>query len=248
MQPNSAAQVISKNRNKTMKRILFLLALLALLAPLWGWSQKSETRSVGSFSGIKTGQAIDVYLKKGEKESVKVEVTGDYLDRVITEVSGSNLRIHIRDNNSFFSSSINVKVYVTYVALSRIYASQAANVFSDGVIKAEKLDIQASSAADIELKIEAGEVNVQASSAADVTLEGTAKRLVVSAVQAGEVDAYACPVEIAEASASSGGGIKMSVSQSLDAKASSGGSVRYRGNPARTNTSSSSGGSVKKAS
>ena len=245
MQPYPAAGVISKNRNYTMRRILFLLALLA---PLWGWSQKSETRSIGSFSGIKTGEAIDVYLKKGAKESLKVEVTGDELSRVITEVMGSNLRIHLRDNNRFFQSKINVKVYVTYVSLSRIYASSAANVFSDGVIKADKLDIQASSAADIELKIEAGEVNVHASSAADVILEGTAKKLFADASSSGEIDAYACPVETADASASSAGGIKLSVSQSLEARGSSGGSVRYRGNPTRTNTRSSSGGSVKKAS
>lgn len=228
-----------------MRRILFFLAFLT---PLLGWAQKSETRTPGSFSGIKTGQAIDVYLKKGEKESVKVEVTGDELDRVITEVSGSNLRIQIRDDNRWFGSKMSVKVYVTYVSISRIYASSASNVFSDGPIKEKKLDIHASSAADVEIKIEAEEVIVHASSAADVILEGTAKKLTADASSSGEVDAYACPVETADASASSAGGIKLSVSQSLEAGASSGGSVRYRGNPARTNTHSSSGGSVKKSS
>jgi hypothetical protein len=228
-----------------MRRILFFLAFLA---PLLGWSQRSETRTPGSFSGIKVGEAIDVYLKKGDNEAVKVEISGDELDRVITEVAGSNLRIHIRDNNSWFGNKISVKVYVTYVSISRIYASSASNVFSDGPIKAEKLDIHASSAADIEIKIEAGEVTVHASSAADVILEGTARKIIAEASSSGDVDAYACPVESAEASASSAGGVKLSVSQSLEAKASSGGNVRYRGNPARTNTHSSSGGSVKKAS
>jgi hypothetical protein len=36
-------------------------------------------------------------------------------------------------------------------------------------------------------------------------------------------------------------------SKEIDAHASSGGDVRYRGNPSRTNTGSSSGGSVKKS-
>lgn len=228
-----------------MRRILFFLAFLA---PLSGWSQKSETRTPGSFSGIKVGQAIDVYLKEGDKESVRVEVSTDDMDRIITEVSGSNLRIHIRDNNSWFGNKMTVKVYVTYVKIGRIYASSASNVFSEGPIKAQKLDIHASSAADVEIKIEAEEVTVHASSAADVILEGTAKKLIADASSSGDVDAYACPVESAEASASSAGGIKLSVSQSLEAKASSGGNVRYRGNPARTNTHSSSGGSVKKSS
>lgn len=228
-----------------MKRIALILAAIGISFGL-AFAQQSETRSVGSFSGIKSGEAIDVYLKKGDKEAVKVEVSGDNLGNVITEVVGSNLKIHLREN-SFFRSNINVKVYVTYVSLNRIYASSASNVFSEGILKSENLEIQASSAADIELAIEAKDVLVHASSAADIILEGTAKSINADASSSGEIDAYALQVESAEASASSAGSIKLSVSQALEAGASSGGSVRYRGNPTRTNTHSSSGGSVKKA-
>lgn len=227
-----------------MKRNLLVLTLF--LVPFLGMAQSSETRSVEPFSGVKSGEAIDVYLKKGDKESVRVETSEGYLKNVITEVSGSYLKIHLRENN-FFHNNPNVKVYVTYVNLDRISASSASDVFSDGVIKTESLDIQASSAADVELKIEAVKVTVRASSAADVILEGTAKTIDADASSSGEIDAYGLQVESADASASSAGGIKLSVSQSLEAGASSGGGVRYRGNPQRTNTHSSSGGSVKKS-
>jgi len=228
-----------------MKRIAFILAAFSFSFGL-AFAQQSETRSVGSFSGIKSGEAIDVYLKKGDKESVRVEVSGDNVQYVLTEVVGSNLKIHLREN-SFFRNNVNVKVYVTYVSLNRIYASSASNVFSEGILKAEKLEIQGSSAADIELSIEAKDVLVHASSAADIILEGSAKSINAEASSSGEIDAYALPVESADANASSAGSIKLSVSQALEADASSGGSVRYRGNPTRTNTHSSSGGSVKKA-
>ncbi|MBL7851424.1 MAG: DUF2807 domain-containing protein [Cyclobacteriaceae bacterium] len=228
-----------------MKHIAFLLAALGLSIGLT-FAQQSETRPVGSFSGIKTGEAIDVYLKKGDKESVRVEVSGDRIENVLTEVVGSNLKIHLREN-SFFRSNVNVKVYVTYVSLNRIYASSASNVFSEGILKTDDLEIQGSSAADIELAIEARDVRVHASSAADIILEGKAKSINAEASSSGEIDAYALQVESADASASSAGSIKLSVSETLEAGASSGGSVRYRGNPTRTNTHSSSGGSVKKA-
>jgi len=227
-----------------MNRVAFI-ALIFL--PALAIAQKSETRSVASFSAIKTGEAIDVYLKKGDKESVRVEVSGDDLNRVITEISGSFLKIHRKDNNSFFGKDVDAKVYVTYVSINRIYASSAANLFSDGPIKSEELEIHASSAADIEISIEATKVRVEASSAADVILEGTAKSIEANASSSGDVDAYRLQVETADAQASSAGSIKLSVSQALEAGASSGGSVRYRGNPTRTNTHSSSGGSVKKA-
>ena len=228
-----------------MKRIALIFAAFVFSFGL-AFAQQSETRSVGSFSGIKSGEAIDVYLKKGDKESVKVEVSGDNLRNVLTEVTGSNLRIHLREN-SFFRNNVSVKVYVTYVSLNRIYASSASNIFSDGVIKSDNMEIQGSSAADIELSIEANDVKVRSSSAADIILEGTAKYIDADASSSGEIDAYALQVETADASASSAGSIKLSVSQALEAGASSGGSVRYRGNPTRTNTHSSSGGSVKKS-
>ncbi|MBL7846812.1 MAG: DUF2807 domain-containing protein [Cyclobacteriaceae bacterium] len=227
-----------------MKRNALIFLLLVL--PVWGMAQKSETREVGSFSGVKSGEAIDVYLKRGDKESVRVVVSDDNINNVITEVAGSFLKIHLRENG-FFRNNSDVKVYVTYVNLDRITASSASNVFSDGPIKGQSMEIHASSAADIELKLEVERVEVHASSAADVILEGTAKSINADASSSGEIDAYAIPVESADASASSAGAIKISVSQSLEAEASSGGSVRYRGNPTRTNTHSSSGGSVKKS-
>lgn len=223
-----------------------VLSALLVVLPLLGLAQSSETRSLGSFKGVKSGEAIDVYLKKGDKESAKVEVSDGNVGNVITEVSGSYLKIHLREN-SFFRNNADVKVYVTYVTLDRISASSASNVFSDGVIRAESLDIQASSAADMELSVEANTVTVHASSAADVVLEGAAKSVSADASSSGDIDAYGLQAETANASSSSAGSIKLSVSSSLEAKASSGGSVRYRGNPMRTNTHSSSGGSVKKA-
>jgi hypothetical protein len=42
--------------------------------------------------------------------------------------------------------------------------------------------------------------------------------------------------------------MKVSVQSSFVANASSGGSIRYRGNPGKSITNSSSGGSVKKSS
>ncbi|MBX2917246.1 MAG: DUF2807 domain-containing protein [Cyclobacteriaceae bacterium] len=224
-----------------MKKIL--ITPLIMLVVLVSWAQPGEVRSVGSFSGVKAGEAIDVYLTKGDKESVRVVATGTDASNVLTEVAGGYLRIHMRDGRY---RNKTVKVYVTYVNLSKIYASSAANIFSEGVIKASSLNISTSSAASIEISIDAGSVTAEASSAGDVVLEGKARSLQVDVSSAGEVDAYAVDCESVQADASSGGSIKVSASKELTARASSGGSIRYRGNPAKTNTNSSSGGSVKK--
>ena len=227
-----------------MKLTAFIL--LGCLVSLSVFAQQSEVRNVGTFRGVKSAEAIDVYLKKGDKESVKIDVTGTSLSDVLTEISGSYLKIHMRDDNHF-GKNRDVKVYVTYVELDKITASSASNIFSDGVIKCSLMEVHASSAANIEISLDATDVRVHVSSAGDVILAGKAKTVDAEASSAGEIDAYNLTSDSAEASASSAGSIKLNITQALDGHASSGGSIRYRGNPTKTNTNSSSGGSVKRS-
>ncbi len=218
----------------------------ALMLVSWfSWGQQSEVRSISSFRSVKVSQAIDVYLKKGDKESARVEATGVDLHDVATDIEGSSLRIRMRDSK--WRTKVNVKVYVTYVNLEKITVSSAASVFSEEPIKSTRLDISASSAGSVEITTEAGDISVDTSSAGEVVLEGKASHLQIEASSAGSVDAYSLESESVVAEVSSAGSVKISVSRELEANASSAGSIRYRGNPTRTNTHSSSGGSVKKS-
>ena len=207
-------------------------------------AQQSENRSVGSFKGVKAAEGIDVYLKKGDKEALKVEVTGIKLSDVITEVSGDYLKIHMQEGRY---RDRTVKVYVTYVEVSRLSASSASNIFAEGTIKAKSMVLNASSAGTIDVQIEADEVEASASSAAEIELKGKARSVELGASSAGEIDAYELMTEIARAEASSAGDIKLYVTKEINARASSGGGIRYKGNPERSDTNSSSGGSVKKS-
>jgi hypothetical protein len=210
------------------------------------YAQQSEVRSLSSFKSVKASQAIDVYLKKGDKESARVEVSGVELKDVATEVEGSSLRIRLKDNHTW--KKVNVKVYVTYVSIDKIAVTSAASVFSEGPIKSTHMDISASSAGSVELNLECSEVTVDTSSAGEVVIEGKTSRLQLEASSAGTVDAYNLEAESVNAEVHSAGSAKISVTKELQASASSGGSIKYRGNPSRTNTHSSSGGSVKKSS
>ena len=206
-----------------MKNLLLIASILILTTGV-ARGQESETRNIGSFSGVKVTEGIDVYLKKGDKESVRVEVTNTKIDNVITEISGSYLKVHMRDGN--FRDNVDAKVYVTYVRIDKLSASSAGSIFSEGAIKSDNLEISTSSAANIEVTIEASTVNVSASSAGEIELQGRAKSLAVEASSAGEINAYDLEAENVTAEASSAGSAKVSVTTALTANASSGGSVK----------------------
>ncbi len=221
----------------------FLILALFLASGFGAAAQTKATRNVGSFKGIKAAEGVDVYLKKGTKESVTIEAIYPDVDEVITEVSGSYLKIHLKETNY---RKVDVKVYVEYVSLERLSVSSAASIFSEGTIKATTMDVSASSAGEIKASIDAESVTISASSAGEVELKGKAKNLTADASSAGEIDAFEVESVSVVAEASSAGSVQVSVSESLSAHASSGGDVRYRGNPNKSNTNASSGGSVKK--
>lgn len=221
----------------------FLIVLLACISSAV-FAQETETRNLGSFTGVKVSEGVSVYLKKGDKESAKIEVTGTNPSNVITEISGSYLKVHMRDGNY---RNVNAKVYVTFVSVDKLYASSAGNIYCSETIKGSNMEIDASSAGTVEVVVDAGRLEANASSAGDVEIKGKARTVIMEASSAGEVDAYDLEAEDAEISASSAGAVKISVKSGLDARASSGGSIRYRGNPDKSNTTSSSGGSVKKS-
>jgi len=207
-------------------------------------AQQTENRNVGSFKGIKVAEGIDVYLKKGDKEALRIEVTGIKTKDVITEVSGDYLKIHMQEGRY---RDRTVKVYVTYVQINRLSASSASNIFGDSPIKTKSLILSASSAGTIDIQVEVEDLEATASSAAELALKGKAKNVELDASSAGEIDAYELLAEVVEVEVSSGASARVNALKEINAHASSGGDIRYKGNPERSNTNSSSGGSVKKS-
>jgi hypothetical protein len=225
-----------------MKQFLAVILLMGSLTQIQ--AQQTVTREVGSFKGIKAAEGIDVYLKKGSKESVRIEANGTNPDNVITEISGTYLKIHMKDMHH--RGSIDVKVYVEYVTLDKLSVSSAASITSEGTIKSGDMELSASSAGEMKISLEGEAVQISASSAGEIEVKGKCKSVTAEASSAGEIDALDLESKSANAQASSAGSVKIFVTENLTAQASSGGDVRYRGDPNKSVTNSSSGGSVKK--
>lgn len=227
-----------------MNKILTTLLLAGLVGT--AVAQESEVRDVGSFQGIRAAEGIDVFLNKGDRESVRVEVSGDTeLSHVITEVSGTYLKIHLREGH--YRRNISAKVYVTYREINKISASTAANVYSEGGINTRNMDIECATAATVDLTLVVDEVKADVSSAGDLELKGKANRAEFSVSTAGEIDAYDLEAVIVSADGSTAGTAKIHVLKELYAEATTGANIRFRGNPSKSRTDSRSGGSVKKS-
>ena len=233
---------LSLDQIRNMRRLLIIF-LVAITSS--AYAQKTETRSVNKFNTVKAQTGVDVYLKKGSKESVRIVVTGNIEPRnVLTNVTSNVLKISV-DDGSY--NNVDIKIYVTYVEVEKLMVNSGANIFSENVIKASKLTLSATSAGTIDIQAEVDQLEVNAGSAGEIELKGKAETAVIEAVSAGEVDAYEMVVNTVKVKAVTAGSAKVNVVKEIEAKAETGADIRFRGNPERSNTSSSTGGSVKKS-
>lgn len=223
-----------------MKKLLLTLSGLFIILTVF--AQSRETRNLNSFSELSVSEAIKVELVKGNSEKAEVEVTGTDSENVLTEVSGDRLKVHMASGNW---RNVSAFVRITYKDLEEIDVSSAGSVATETAISSDRMEIDVSSAGKADLIFNVEQMELDVSSAGNFNAEGSVDEIEVDVSSAGSVSAYDLECKNADLSASSAGSIKITVTDQIDARASSGGSIRYKGNPDKERVNSSSGGSVK---
>lgn len=235
---------------KTM-RTLFIFTLITLISlnlmAANGNSDKTQTRQVSNFNGIKVSTGIDLYITMGTTEEVKIVAHDDIIDKIITEVKGGKLHIYTKQSNNWFNwngSNQTRKAYVTVKELVSIDASSGSDVKSENTLNGEDLKVSASSGSDVAIDIFYKNVWVDTSSGSDAKLSGKVKTLNAEASSGSDIEAKDLESKICKVSVSSGSDATVNVSDELYANASSGADVRYYGNPQVKDINESSGGDV----
>lgn len=231
-----------------MKYLSFLVLIFAFTSCMnsktGSGNVVTETRNIGSFKSINASNAVHVDVAMGAKESVVVEADDNIMPYVETTISGGTLRIKLRDLNSLTNATINI--HVTMPDVAGLDASSSAEIQSKGTLTGSgKIDLESSSAAKIDVDINAPAVTASASSAGEIIAKGRTKSIDANASSGASVKAEDLHAENAKAEASSGANVNVFASISIDGTASSGGDVRYTGGAASMKVNESSGGSVK---
>ncbi len=196
-----------------------------------------------NFDKVKGSAGLDVFLTEGTENKIVVEADENLMAIIETNISNGKLTIRADKN---IGRSKAKKVHVTYKNLSSIEASSGSDVIGNSVIKSEILSLDSSSGADLEVEVLSKELYAETSSGADIELSGKASTLYANASSGSDLNAKKLLVGNCNASASSGADITVTVKNKLDAKASSGGDVRYYGDPTAVTKKDGSSGSVRK--
>ncbi|HET6253145.1 MAG TPA: head GIN domain-containing protein [Puia sp.] len=190
----------------------------------------AELRPVKGFHGIRVSSAINLYLSQGQEEKVVVSAKDVKMrNRIITEVVDGILIIRL-EGKRWHMGDNKLKAYVSYTTLNEITASGASDVYVDGVITGEKLDLNLSGASDFKGAVKVNQLSLDQSGASDSHITGQVSGMATIRLSgASDVKGYDLVVEECSAQASGASDIRITVNKQLDADATGASSIYFKG-------------------
>ena len=192
-----------------------------------------EERTVNqTFTAIKATEGLNVYLTQGNSESITVEADENLHELIITEVIDGVLKIHTTEN---IGKSTVKKVMVSFKDISAITSTSGSDVYSTNTISANHLKLKSTSGSDMKLDVNTSILECKSTSGSDLKLSGKTEKLIAEATSGSDIKASNLVAESSQVKATSGADISVNTSKELTAKATSGGDIRYYGNPEKVN-------------
>jgi hypothetical protein len=208
-----------------------------------------EVRAASGYHGIRVSSAIDLYLSQGDQEAVAVSAADvKWRDRIRTEVNGGILHIYVESKGlQFGGGNRKMKAYVSFTHLDKLNASGASDVYVDGVISGDNLDITLSGASDFKGAIKVNSLKLDQSGASDATIIGTVAGLAeIESSGASDLKGYELVTETCTAKVSGASDLRITVNKELNANATGASSIYYKGEAVIKDLHSSGSSTVSK--
>lgn len=215
----------------SMKKVALGVCSAVMLSPvMMNGAAQAETRSydVEAFTAVKAATGVNVDIKVGPAQSISADGPDGEMDRLQIISKSGRLVVKRKSKKRWgwnWGDDSNFNVTITMPELNSIDVSSGASVDAEGV-NSERVILDASSGADIDVGGTCGIVSADASSGADIN----ARDLVCRE---------------ASADVSSGASIDVHATERFDGDASSGGGISVHGKPTQVNSSESSGGGIR---
>ncbi|MFL1011149.1 head GIN domain-containing protein [Flavisericum labens] len=203
----------------------------------------TERATNGDFSTIKATEGLDVILTQNNSKSISVEADENLQNLILTEIEDGVLKIHTKKQIGRATSK---KVLVSFANVSQIISTSGSNVRSTNTIALESLDLKSTSGSDMNLDIDTSILTCKSTSGSDMRLSGKTIKLVAEVTSGSDIKAADLMAESSEVKATSGADITINTSKELTAKATSGGDIKYYGNPEKVDNDESSSGNIRK--
>lgn len=224
----------------SLKKILVLFIAFATVTS--AFAQDSETRGLRAFDKVFVYDGVSVQLVPSDKD--EVIVSGPSTEKVVTQVSGSTLKIKMNFGSNFKGDDNHIVVYYTG-DLNEIKATEGSSVTSNHIIKSDKeIMLRAIEGADIDLKVEINNINTRIATGGEIKLSGRSEDISVTINTGGTFNGKELKSKFGEVKIATGGKARVYITDVLDASVTMGGNIYYYGGTKTVNESISLGGTI----
>jgi len=219
-----------------MKKYIFALFLLSFGI----LSAQEVTQDLGDFTEIKVYNGLDVILQ--ESEINKAMITGENRTDVKFKIDNGILKVRMSIDEILDND--NTQITIQFKKLEKIDARQNASIRVEGMLKQEKLHLNASEGADIFANVNLNNLYVDSSTGAEIEAEGKTEDQEISINTGGKFYAKNLESVNTEISIKAGGAADITAKNLVEAKVRAGGTVNVYGNPKTIDQNTLFGGKV----
>lgn len=226
-----------------MKKILFYFIIFSVF--LCQSIVVHASKSLAPFDEIVATGNVLIDLVEGDEEAIKIK-KGE--DQIKVDVNAGVLRIRRKKMYDFkiYKKDETIKVKVTYRQLRSITGNAGAEYTAARALTGDQLKLNMNSGAGGEFKVSVNALKLQASEGSQLAANGTTNTLDVRTSSGAKIDAYGVKSERTYVKAHTAGEARVIAPQYLEAAASTGGVVTYKGKPDEMVIKEDLGGKVEK--
>ncbi|MFI5343606.1 MAG: head GIN domain-containing protein [Chlamydiales bacterium] len=233
-----------------MKRKISILFGL-LLVCFYGCQKEKESvgsgalevieRPVESFKRVTVkGANVNVYVKQGEVEALRIEAEGNLIDLFTTMVDNETLVIQ-QNPQSAIKSTKPINFYITMKTIESISLFGSGRLYSQGNLHVDRVKVNVSGSGDVEMDLTGQELVLKIIGSGEATLKGSVELQKVTIDGSGSYHATDFVTHDAYLSINGSGHAEVNVKDSLSAKIYGSGTLKYKGHPEINQTISASG-------
>jgi hypothetical protein len=171
----------------------------------------------------------------------------EHRDNIVTVVENGILRIHYKTRTGSVNKkneSKNLKAYVSYKTLDKLCATTGAEVKINGVLKGVSFDMKANTGAMIDGDIAIENLMLDQNTGSKVTLSGKATTLKADGSTGSKLMGERLLTTTCNVNVNTGAKVWIQAEKELQAKASTGAQVRYKGAASVKEIKTNTGGEV----
>lgn len=189
----------------------------------------TEERNVAKFDAVDLSISADVHLKQGSPQKVELVGDADDLAKVVTDVSGSELKIKTRPGTWRIN---HITVYITVENVKGLCISGSGSINGESDIKTGNLDLTVTGSGNISIPgLTAQNISSTISGSGNISYSGNsqAEKADLTVTGSGNIKSEGLEAKDVEVQITGSGDCSVFASNKLNVQITGSGSVYYKG-------------------